>query len=416
VALTLLGLALVPAGPRAQGLTADDLFDDTKIRTIYLSINSRDLRDLQANWGLDTYYTADMTWTTMKVRNVGVRSRGGGSRNPKKLGLLIDFDHYTTGQTFLGMSQLVLDNVYQDPSLMKEFLAMKFYRLMKQVAPREAFCRLYINNEYQGLYVIVEAITPSFVQLHVENPAGYLFEYHFLFEKDFQDLGLNIVVFSGQYLGENPLSYSTMFEPKNHKLDPPATLWDPISDLWREVNAPDDAVWREHVEARLDLTQFVTHVAMQEYVAENDGFLGNWGINNFYLYRFAGKKQHRLIPWDEDHAFEPGFFDKSIFRVPDSLPTPALFTRAMAYRDLYDTFLKTAEDCAIAADKDNWLTSQINDAVSLIRDSVLEDTNRRTDADFPTFDSAIESLLEFAAKRSSFVLPEVARSRVPGVR
>ena len=151
-----------------------------------------------------------------------------------------------------------------------------------------------------------------------------------------------------------------MFEPQNHKLDAPTILWGPIRDLWREVNAPDDAVWRERVDALIDLPQFVTHVAIQGYLAENDGFLGNWGMNNFYLYRFAGTYKHRLIPWDEDHAMENGFFDKSIFRVSDSFPVPALFTRAMAYRDLYDTFLNVAEASAIEADQDNWLTNQIN--------------------------------------------------------
>ena len=42
---------------------------------------------------------------------------------------------------------------------------------------------------------------------------------------------------------------------------------------------------------------------MQGFLANNDGILGNFGINNFYLYRFNNSTRHRLIPWDEDKAF-----------------------------------------------------------------------------------------------------------------
>ena len=231
-ALTLLGLALVPAEPRAQGLTADDLFNGNVLQEIRLSINSRDLKTLRENYQLNTYYTADLTWRTMKVRNVGVRSRGTGSRSQKKLGLLVDFSRYTTGQTFLGMSSLVLDNNDQDPSLMHEFLAMSMYRRMKQLAPREAFCRVYINNVYQGLYTVVETITPSFVQQHLNDVNGFLYEYHFLQPDALHAVGVNLDAYNFEYLGEDLAPYQPMFEPQSRKLDPPTDLWGRAPPGW----------------------------------------------------------------------------------------------------------------------------------------------------------------------------------------
>jgi spore coat protein CotH len=67
-------------------------------------------------------------------------------------------------------------------------------------------------------------------------------------------------------------------------------------DLFREINHPDDVVWRDRVERYVDLSQLVTHAAIDVFLAENDGILGASGMNNFYLYRAAGSTQHRFFP------------------------------------------------------------------------------------------------------------------------
>ena len=83
-----------------------------------------------------------------------------------------------------------------------------------------------------------------------------------------------------------------------------------------EINAADDAVWQERVEARIDITQFMTQVGVQGFLANNDGILGGFGgINNFYVYRFRDSVRHRLFPWDEDQAFAG--LDFSILRKGD---------------------------------------------------------------------------------------------------
>ena len=67
---------------------------------------------------------------------------------------MVDFDRYTKNQQFLGMTTLILDNVAQDKSLIREFLAMKLYRRMGHIAPRISFARVFINRvwaEYFGV-------------------------------------------------------------------------------------------------------------------------------------------------------------------------------------------------------------------------------------------------------------------------
>ena len=111
VTAALLTFTSIGAAP-ALAQTAAELFDQNTVQEIRLSVNSRDLAKLRANTQLNTYYTADLSWKNVKVRNVGIRSRGQGSRNPTKPGLRVDIARYTTGQTFVGLSTIILDNIW----------------------------------------------------------------------------------------------------------------------------------------------------------------------------------------------------------------------------------------------------------------------------------------------------------------
>ena len=84
-----------------------------------------------------------------------------------------------TGQKFLGLKSIVLKNLWQDGSMMHERLAMAFFARMGQPASRQSFCRLYINNELQGLYVIVESVDNSYLDRTLGEHAGYLYSYQF---------------------------------------------------------------------------------------------------------------------------------------------------------------------------------------------------------------------------------------------
>ncbi len=56
-------------------------------------------------------------------------------------------------------------------------------------APRESFCRLFINNEYQGVYAITEEIDGDFAQRVTGETDGTMFEYHYVRDWRMDDLG-----------------------------------------------------------------------------------------------------------------------------------------------------------------------------------------------------------------------------------
>src|SRR5262245_1709585 len=256
----------------ARGQTAADLFDPYTLHDIRILINSKDLEDLRAHFDENTHYPADFLWRDIRVRNISVRSRGTGSRNEFKIGLQISFDKYTDGQRFLGLSSLVLKNEWQDPALLRERIAMAFYNRMGVAAPRESWARVYVNNEYWGVYGVIEDLTADFLTRAFGEPAssaargekgddksGYLFECHW------QD------VWRGDYRGDDLLAYEPLFSPVTHELDSETVLYSSFRDWFREINMEDDAAWRDRVEQFISLQEFVVFVAIEVYLSEWDG-------------------------------------------------------------------------------------------------------------------------------------------------
>ena len=389
----LTAVVLVGTAGQAQAPTASDLFDPQTLQEIRLSVNSRELRALHEHYLENTYYTADLQWRNLRVRNVGIRSRGVASRSATKPAFRVDFDRYTSGQTFLGLKSLILKNLWQDGSMMHEHLAMGLLARMGQAAPRQSFCRLYVNNQYYGLYTVVESVDRDFLQRTSNESDGYLFSFQ-----------LTEPYYGGD-LGDDYPEYRRRLEPQTHELASDAELYLPVRELLREVNQPDDAVWRERVESYVDLAQFMMQAAIENYLAEDDGLLGFAGMNNFYLYRPGGTNRHRFIPWDKDGSFLlPGY---SIFqRTEENI----LFRRAFGYGDLRELYLQVLEAAAQASTADNWMETEIVRVGDLVARAVEDDSRKSFTTE--AFYESVDVMRQFARQRPGIVRDQIAQFRV----
>jgi spore coat protein CotH len=389
-ALTVSLWAGAPVPASAQ--SAAELFDPQVVHEIRISINSRDYRRLREDYQANTYYTADLVWRGVKVRNVGVRNRGVGSRNPQKLGLRIDFDRFTSGQRFVGLKALILDNIWQDGSFIAERVAMALFERLGQPTPRESFARVYINNVFQGLYAVVESVDEPFLSRTFGEDRGYLFGFQ------------HRSPWYAEYLGDRYQPYKDYFESETHQLEADATVYGPVRELFREVNGPEDSVWRDRVEQYVDLPQFVRHVAIEVFLAEGDGFLGSSGMNNYFMYRPAGSNVHRWIPWDKDSALLDSRF--GIFTRADE---NVLFRRAIAFPDLRTHYLNVLEECAQVAATDGWLLGEVERLAALAEAPAREDTLKQFSTE--AFAGAVDLIRQFAIERPRYVAQEVARAR-----
>ena len=397
LAALLIGSAAHTHAQTAAPLDAAALFDDGQLQEIRLVVNPRDWADLKAGFELNTFYAAHFLWRDQLVRNVGIRSRGTGSRSGTKPGLRVDFNRFDASQHFLGLKSVILRNNVQDPSQLHERVAMRLFAAMGRPAPREAHARLYVNDEYAGMYSVVEAVDKVFLADRFGQDGGYLYEY---------DYDPSDTPYRFESRGPQPSAYSPKpFKPVTHELDPDPR---PLAEMVRAIAETPDPDFQPVVSRYLHLEGFVAHAAVEAFLGETDGVLGDWGMNNFYLYRFQGTSISTLIPWDKSEAFKAGV-SASIWRNVDDVPPSSrnvLMVRAMGAPALRGVYLDTLLGCADIAE--GWLEREIQRAADQIRESVRQD--RAAPFSFDEFEVEVQRLLDFARERSDIVREAVRRS------
>lgn len=158
-----------------------------------------------------------------------------------------------------------------------------------------------------------------------------------------------------------------------------------------------------------------TGLPVENFVAEHDGFLGFWGPNNFYLYRFQGRKLSQLLPWDKGLVFWTR--DLDIFQ---GVNGNVLAKRALAVPALYRLYLETLLECAARAEerespdsKTGWFEAEVQRTIGQIREAAHADTNKRFNTE--RFEDEIEKVQRFARERAGFVARE-ARSALEHLR
>ncbi len=387
-------------------LTPDDLFDPNTVQDIQLTVNQRDWAELKERYRENVYYQADLRWRGETVRNLGIRSRGRGSRSESKPGLRLDFNRYVTGQQFLGLKSIVLDNLTQDPAMLKERVVMRFFTEMGIPAPRVVHARLFVNTAFAGLYTVVESVDKDFLKRTLNENDGYLYEF------------THTDPYGFEYLGSELEKYAEFFEPKTHEHDSMMSLYRPIKELAWTVSESPDSMFLSSMNEFLDLRTLFAYAAVENFLADRDGLLGNWGMNNFYLYRFEGKTVSQLLPWDKDSSFWAVDYD-----IWTNMEANALTRRALKEPPLHRTYLEALRRCAELAlrppepdpsiarrrsleetPKPGWLEREVSFVYSQIREIAATDEAKPFTTE--RFEDEIAKVLEFSRARPRYVLHE----------
>ena len=383
--------------------TSDDLFNGNVLQEVRLYTHPHDWVNLRLHYLEDTYYAAEFHWIfngrDIFTPQVAMRSRGLGSRSPIKPSLKIEFSRYESQYNFLGLQNLVLRGNTQDASMMHERVAMEFLRRLGIPAPREAHARLFVNDAYEGLYTVVEQIDPLFLQNHLGENGGYLYNYTYA----------DPFVF--EYRGPDPATYSpSPFKPENHFVDPnPA----PIEAMVRTINQASDSQFQAMVSQYVDLNGFVREIAAENFISEQDGIIGDYGLNNFFLYRFQNSLVSTFLPWDKSNAFWA--IDWPILH---NVHTDVLSKRALAIPSLlalYSDTLRIAADAA--GGEGGWLEQEIMKEYRQIRQAAYEDGNKLCDpgasgllrpCSNDQFDGEVGYMIQFAQQRAANVQAQLA--------
>ena len=156
------------------------LFDNTKVHTIDIVMNDWD--GFVSTCESEEYSPCNVVIDGEAVKNVGIRGKGNTSLSSVKsmdssrYSFKIEFDQYEDGKTYYGLDKLCLNNIIQDNTYMKDYLA---YTLMKDFgvdAPLCSYAYITVNGEDWGLYLAVEAVEDSFLERNYGGSVGELYK------------------------------------------------------------------------------------------------------------------------------------------------------------------------------------------------------------------------------------------------
>lgn len=222
--------------------------------------------------------------------DVGVRYRGNRSfrLGNKRNALHIKLDHQDAKQNHQGYQTLKLSNALRDPSMVREVLGYEIAGKY-MIAPRASYSRVYINNEYYGLFVNVEAIDDNFLTKNFQSNENTLIKCTPDLNKKSPE-GCKQNIFSSLEYEENMECYKSNYELKSE-------------EGWNDLASLANALYKNNGELNkvLDIDATLWMLAFNNVLVNLSSYSGQYS-QNYYLY----KNNHgRFVPmlWDLNLAF-----------------------------------------------------------------------------------------------------------------
>ncbi len=267
--------------------TYKDLFRKDEVIDVLIDIDEDDLADIRNYPRNEEYHSADITVDGVKTENAGIRTKGNmtlnsvASSDSDRYSYRIKFNKYVKGNKLLGLDELCLNSGYSDPSYMREYLHYEILRQMGMNVPATAFCRVYINGEYAGLYLAVEGLDGTFLKDNFgENyKNGNFYK---------MDEGSTL-----EYKEDENYSYADLKSGDDTDL----------SDFKEFVKKLNNVTTGEKgdIESFLDADSVLKYIASNTVLCNYDSYNGNMH-HNFYLYENENGI-FTVVPWDFNMSF-----------------------------------------------------------------------------------------------------------------
>jgi spore coat protein CotH len=115
-------------------------------------------------------------------KNTAIRAKGNTSlssvrsMDSQRYSFKLEFDHYEDGKSCDGLDKLCLNNLIQDNTMMKDYIAYTLMNDFGADSPLCSFAYITVNGEDWGLYLAVEGIEDSFLTRNYGTDTGELYK------------------------------------------------------------------------------------------------------------------------------------------------------------------------------------------------------------------------------------------------
>lgn len=306
------------------------MFSETRIVEIHLQFYQENFWELL----LDTRHTenfleCDITIDGTLLPSVGARIKGQSSFQipSNKKSLKIDLNEFVDGQKYDGLKKFNLNNGFSDPTLLREKLMYDKCAAIGLPAPRANFAKVFINDVYWGLYILVDQVDDTFLDRVFEESGGNLYK---------GDPSGDLV-----YYGEDILAYKPLYQLHNINAE---DTWYDLLNLISAINLSSDTEYEAAVNSLFEMEDFYTYWALLNYTSSLDSYIGS--AHNYYLYHKGSNDKFNIIAWDANESFG-GFNYNELYgfwqaTLPfDYLPLSPEY-RPIVERSLTNTYMRKA--------------------------------------------------------------------------
>ncbi len=396
-------------GTENSGL--DDFYNPDQTQSIHLRVKASDRQKMFDALPERIYVPASFQWRDTLIDQVAIRFKGNSSSRPNQLhkrSFLIKFNKYNEAQRFLGLRRVSLDNGVQFGSLFSEPIITEILRQEGITVHRSNYAKLYLNDEYQGVYVNVERLDKSFLEYHWPGTDGALWKV------DLGGPGSNL-----QFMGKNPAAYHQAFEAKNNLAKKNTGK---LVDFIRLINQAKQPEFTTQLKARLALDEFMRVTAILLFAGAFDQLTG-WNPHNYYLYHDLKQERWHYLPWDLDVGFCEIAFGQiyviedwhAAWPVPGATNNP-LLEAIIADVELLAAYRQSAKEILDKYFEPERLSKIIDAKYARIKSDLQTDPFPHRRATVPSdssYDDVVASIKAFVYKRYTTALQQLEN---PGQR
>ena len=357
----------------SQGQSAPEfgpVFPQNEVTSIHITINPDSLEWMIANLENEHEFPASFVYESQSlvdtVQLIGLRLRGNTSLNAAKKSFKISFNTFDEGGDWQDLEKLNLLATVNDPSLLRSKLSHDLFRAYGIAAARTSYTRLYINNEYRGVYLNVEHIDEQMAATYFDGQGdGNLYKCTYPADLNF--------------ISNSPDDYKfALWGTRHYELKTNDYL-DDYSDLASFISTLNNTP-SSNLPCALPL-QF--HVSEYLKIAAIDILLGNWDNhiflkNNFYLYHDQLTDRFQFIPYDLDNTLGIDWIGndwstRPVYNWSAAGEARPLYTRLMQNSDYRALFSKHLDELCATYFQPDTLAQQITYWQNLLAPHVAED-------------------------------------------
>jgi len=265
-------------------------FIQNEVASVYIQIDPVNLNTILTDSIYSDYeYPATFRYISSTIddtiSNVGFRLRGNTSRNSAKKSFKVSFNSFIPGRKWNGLEKLNLNGEHNDVSIMRSRLSNQLLKYAELPSARTSYVRLFINNEYKGLYLNVEHIDDEFLKKRfINDTTGNLFKCSY---------GANL-----KQLGITSAPYVNIYELKTNNQQNDYTGLINFIDILNNTNADQFTC---AIQSVFDVELYLRTLALEILMGHWDGYAGN--MNNYYLYERPSDGKFVFIEYDMDNTF-----------------------------------------------------------------------------------------------------------------